>query len=429
MAKKYSKSVFVTLLAISISFSAVAQEKLLSEARQTTGNFSSQDITRYNIMVFQNNEIANKIRDKWEMQVQGLENRGASRGFLDDVYGVTKNSTFGLMSTGVTGMVSTGVNLLGNMLKSKKGEWKQIIQNENRFEKTLFMLENLNDFYSNISTTGALDPNFMSFNGFGCLQMRGNDTILYIACHLDTTEIALSHILRHSKFKLKLDTLIFNPSKCNLPNDSALHFSERQPFSFTQRKDLNLRIDINVTSSWINQAIQVYNDQKLGRFYLQFPIQEKYLDTDSIFRYYRGISREIAGCEILGDCFIVPRSYIGVRDNYGNFHDAWGTGQYKLSMTIKETCNITPEFEQNWKTDWKRRKKSQPGSFNIVQEIRQTWNKNASQWIVTILEAPANYATQEMLQSIGLTNGAQQSPSSNAAKTVQTNQATKKISQ
>lgn len=416
MVTKCFRSAFLLLLANCLCLLATAQNSTFSEDGTRLKEKASQDVAHYDILVFQNDQIAQKIKEKWEMQVQGLENKGASRGFLDDIYGVTKNSTFGLMSTGITSMVTTSIQLVGNMLKSKKGDWKQIIQKENRFEKKLFMLENLDDFYSDVSTTGALDPSSMSFNGFGCLQKRGNDTILYISCHLDTTEIAFSRILRHSKFELTLDTLIFNPLKCDLPNDSTLRFSERQPFSFEQRKDLNLRIDLDITSSWINQAIQIYNDQKLGHFYIQLPIQQKKLDTDGVFRYYRDVNIANTEYEIIGDCFIVPRSYIGVRDNYGNFHDAWGTGQYKLTMIIKETCNITSDFEKKWKTDWKRRKKRQSKPFNLVQTIKQTWDKNAGQWVMTILEAPANYATQEMLESIGFTDGAQKTASSNTSK-------------
>lgn len=419
MVTKCFRSAFLLLLANCLCLLATAQNGTFSEDGTRLKEKASQDVAHYDILVFQNDQIAQKIKEKWEIQAQGLENRGASRGFLDDIYGVTKNNTFSLMSTGITGIVTTGVQLVGNMLKSKKEDWKQVILKENRFEKTLFMLENLDDFYSNVSTTGALDPSSMSFNGFGCLQKRGNDTVLYISCHLDTTEIAFSRILRHSKFELTLDTLVFNPLKCDLPNDSTLRFSERQPFSFNQRKDLNLRIDLDVTSSWINQAIQIYSDQKLGHFYIQLPIRQEKLDTDSVFRYYRDANKVNTEYEIIGDCFIVPRSYIGVRDSYGNFHDAWGTGQYKLTMTIKETCNITFDFEKKWKTDWKYRKRRQSKPFNLVQTIKQTWDKNASQWVVTILEAPSNYATQEMLESIGFTNGPQQTTIGNTGKKAQ----------
>lgn len=368
----------------------------------------SGDVANYRIMVYQDAHVSARLKEKWSEQVENLAGGQARRGFLGDLFAVTKNSSYGLLTTGVTGLVTSGVNLVGNLFKSKKNEWRQVVQKENRFEKQLMMLENLDDFYSELSTSGAMDPGSMTFNGFGCLQKRGNDTVLYVSCHLDTTEVAFSRILRHSKFELTLDTLVFNPVKCDLPNDSSSLYSERPAFSFEQRQDLNLRIDVDVLSSWINQAVQVYNEQPLGHFYIQTPIDKSRLDTDGVFRYVRGRSGSDRVCDIVGECFIVPRSYMGVRDASGNFHDAWGTGQYKLRMSIKETCNITPAFESDWKTDWRRRKRKERRPFDLVRSIRQVWDKNAGQWVVTILEAPASYATQEMFQSLGLVSPVQQ---------------------
>ena len=398
----------------------LAQGPGIPPQRADVRGVPSLNVTNYNLFVYQDTCASLKLTDRWEEQVEGLRGHG-SRGFLDDLFSVTMSSATGLISTGITGLVSTGVNFVGNLVnykKNKKNQWKQAMLKENRFEKTLFMLENLDDFYSSISTTGALDPGSMSFNGFGCLQTRGQDTVLYISCRLDTSEVALSRILRHSKFQLRLDTLVFNPILCDLPNDSTAPFADRHLFSFSERTNLRLRIDLAVTSSWINQAIQVYNDHPLGNFSIDLSIKEEQLDADTVFRYY-ALQGERPGCEIVGDCFIVPRSYIGVRDAEGNFHDAWGTGQYKLSMTIKETCDINPAFERDknlWNADWKRRKRAQPQTFDIVQVARQVWDKNANRWIVTLLEAPAQYATQEVLQTFGLVDSQQtKAPSQGAA--------------
>ena len=65
---------------------------------------------------------------------------------------------------------------------------------------------------------------------------------------------------------------------------------------------------------------------------------------------------------------------------------------------------------------WKRRKRAQPQTFDIVQVARQVWDKNANRWIVTLLEAPAQYATQEVLQTFGLVENQQtKAPSQGAA--------------
>ena len=42
-----------------------------------------------------------------------------------------------------------------------------------------------------------------------------------------------------------------------------------------------------LSSSWINQAIQLHKDQELGLFTLTIPVNEKSLDANGVFRYVR----------------------------------------------------------------------------------------------------------------------------------------------
>lgn len=207
--------------------------------------------------------------------------------------------------------------------------------------------------------------------------------------------------MKHSKFELTLDTLVFNPYKCDLPNDSTMPYSMRVPFSFTNRDNLNLQISLNVMSSWINQAIQLHRDQTLGQFFVNVPINENTLDADSVFRFYRGSANNKTVCDITGESFIVPRSYIGVRDANGRFHDAWGTGQYKMSMTLRETCSNTEAFDKNWKADWKARKMNKGHKVDFGRAMRQLWDANGSKWVMSIVEAPAKMLTQDFLATIG----------------------------
>ena len=321
--------------------------------------------------------------------------------YLSNLLGQGLTAAKKAASTSLMGLVSTGVNMIGDMVRSKKNDWSAAVARENVFVKTLPMMENIEDFYSDVSFAGALDPSSLSFNGFGCLQKRDNDTVLYMVCHLDTTEYGVGRILKHSKFELTLDTLVFNPYKCDLPNDSTMPYSMRVPFSFTNRDNLNLQISLNVMSSWINQAIQLHRDQTLGQFFVNVPINENTLDADSVFRFYRGSSNNKAVCDITGESFIVPRSYIGVRDANGRFHDAWGTGQYKMSMTLRETCSNTEAFDKNWKADWKARKMNKGHKVDFGRAMRQLWDANGSKWVMSIVEAPAKMLTQDFLATIG----------------------------
>ena len=51
-----------------------------------------------------------------------------------------------------------------------------------------------------------------------------------------------------------------------------------------------------------------------------------------------------------------PRSYMGFRDENDEYRISFGTGEYKLSIELKETCDITEQYRKNWKRDRKQRK-------------------------------------------------------------------------
>lgn len=375
--------------------------------------FYPSNVEKYDLRVNTSNDVSKKISAAWQQQADALaaENRGA---FLDGLYAAGKTAAFGVLGQGGSAVFSATFSTLTSALKSKKSEWRQTVQKENKYEKKLFMIENIDDFYSNVSDAGALDPSGMSFNGFSCLQQRGKDTVLYVSCRLDTSEAALSRILKHSKFQLKLDTLVFTPGLCNLPNDSARSFAERKPFSFSERKSIFLTLDIEISSSWINQAVQIHNDVKLGKFAIGVPISEESLELDGKFRFIAGKDLKSGDCMVSGDCFIVPRSYIGVRDMQGIYHDAWGTGQYKTALTIKETCGISGSFEKNWKSDWKSRPKKSTLGHDLAQSVKQVWNKNSNSWICTLTEAPITYTKQQIQSALGVTPAATNQKTNNS---------------
>lgn len=382
---------------------------------------SDTDVTSYQVVVYQNEDMGDKFTEQWAQQMDGLTRNNTERGFLGDIFTVTKATGASMLTGQVTSLITTGVAAIGELTKSRKNKWQNMMKKANTFETTLMMLQNLEDFYSAMSTTSAMDPSAMSFDGIGCLQMRGRDTVLYLSCHLDTSVVAMSRIFRHSKFQLRLDTLVFNPVLCDLPNDSALKYSQRQHFNFEQRDNLRLRIEMAVTSSWINQAIQVVNDQPLGNFTIVVPIEEKSLDPDGVFRFFRGSpSNRVKNCNVTGECFIVPRSYVGVRDDEGNFHDAWGTGQYKVTMTLKETCTIAPEYlkGKKWREDYREYKRKTGDTFSmrkVSRSVTQYWDKNKGQWITTFLDAPAQFIASQGLDDLGVTEAAAAKPGASSA--------------
>lgn len=368
--------------------SIILLSAMFTQLPAQTANDKTHDTTRYDLALHQDSKVSEWLSDAWNKELASAGEN--SRGVLNDTYNVLKAQSMGLVSSTVSSVISMGVDLLFNAFRSKKADWRKLVEKECVFEKQISTIKHVNDFYSQVSTTSAMDPSGMAFNGFSCIQMRGPDTVLYVSCHLKDSELALQNIIRHSKFELELDTLIFQPQYCDLPNENCPYSERQQQFSFEDRGALNLEIDTKITSSWINQAIQVYNNQELGSFFMKVPVNKSDLDADGIFRYIKGrTDNKIENIEMAGDCFIVPRSYIGVRDSDGNYSDCWGTGEYMVTMNLKETCTITPEFEQKWKEDWKRRRTNKQMIIHqLKQTVSQSLVQNGKKCLVTVLETP-----------------------------------------
>ncbi|MDE5674331.1 MAG: hypothetical protein K2I44_03150, partial [Muribaculaceae bacterium] len=210
-----------------------------------------------------------------------------------------------------------------------------------------------------------------------------------------------ARMLHHSKFEVEIDTLRFNYAICDLPNDSLRGDPRsRIGFSFDKRKDLKFIVEASITSSWINQALMVFKDQPLGEFRIMASIDPTLIDEDGIFRYYaardKGSRKDV---RVSGDCFLVPRSYVGSTDMENN-QDSWGTGQYKVEMSVSEVCSINPNYymsdgkwdSDKWKPEWKKIKSRRRGQsfFNQALGLLSTQYED-SKWI-TILVDPAKTA-------------------------------------
>lgn len=349
---------------------------------------------------------------KLPKEIQQLNLDNTNRGFGSDILNATLNATKGIASGWVTSLVDMGITAIASLatINSRhKAEWEEIVQKENIFETKLATLSEINDFYNSISTSGPMDPKGMIFNGIGCLKTENGDTTFYISCHIDRKK--LDRIAKHSKFELVLDTLIISPLYSNLPNTNL-----DIPFSFDERKDYNFNMTIRVTSSWITSGALLQKDQLLGEFSINLPIDQTDLDSDGFLRYIRPAQEE-SKYPIVGECFIIPRSYMGYRDMHDIYHDQWGTGEYKISLSLKETCNTTESYQKNWKVDYKKRKKMKESnnfikkSWKIIQN--QQWDEMAQSWIITTLKAPAGIAKQTLNKAMGYE---QQIPPSNSTK-------------
>lgn len=356
--------------------------------------FASAQTVEYKTYIYTSDDLADDIQ-------RINDGQDDTRRFDVDLLNATFGAAKGIGAGYVTSFIDMGVNALGNLITRnarQKKEWEQMVKEENVWSMKINSVQDVKDFYRKPSTAGALDPLNMNFDGIGCLRTEGQDTVFFVSCHIDRSK--LHRIVNHSKFELVLDTLILSPRRSNLPNT-------RLPldFSFDERKNFNLSMNIKLTSSWFTDAIELHNDAPLGEFNISVPVSKADVDSAGFVRYVRQ-EGEPSKYAIVGESFIVPRSYMGYRDANGRYKNIWGTGQYKLSIELRETCDITPEYRANWKKDRKRRNKMMP-SDGLLSTVWQTissqhWDEITRSWVITTISAPADLLTKEIIDKSGL---------------------------
>lgn len=334
-------------------------------------------------------------------EIQQQSNELKSRGYLSDLFFASKEAVKGIGAGYVTSFIDMGVNAIGSLFTHNtrmKQQWEETVKAENVWQTQISTVSEINDFYKETSFDGAMDPKGMRFDGIGCLRKIDKDTVFYISCHIDRSKI--HRIINHSKFELVLDTLIVSPTHSNLPN-TYLDI----PYSFEERQNFTLSMNIKLTSSWMNEIVQLQKNQELGEFSINIPVDEKVLDNKGFLRYVRENDAQPA-YKVVGESFIVPRSYMGYRDAEDNFKNSWGTGEYKLSIELRETCDVTQHYRDNWKQDHKHRKGMQnkenllARSWQVISN--QQWDELTKSWVITTLKAPAGIITKDAIDKLGL---------------------------
>ena len=357
-------------------------------------SFATAQQVEYQAFIYTSEDLAEEI-------TRQSKEAADTRSYLGDLFNASKEAAKGIASGYVTSFIDWGVNAIGSLITRNsrlREEWEEMIKSENVYHTQIKTVSDMNDFYKEASFDGAMDPKGMRFDGIGCLRKEGEDTVFYISCHVDRSKI--SRIINHSKFELVLDTLIVSPTHSNLPNTPL-----GIPFSFDERKNFAISMDIKLISSWMNEIVQLQKNQVLGEFKISIPIGQELLDDKGFFRYVRKLD-ETPKYKIVGESFIVPRSYMGYRDENDYYKSSWGTGEYNLVIDIQETCDITEQYRANWKKDRKRRKKMMKGT-NVLTSTWQTiasqqWDELSQSWIITLLKAPADVITEDVIGKLGL---------------------------
>lgn len=454
------------LAALCAALSSQAQNAPQGGGGQGTQAGSAQ--RTFEIIVREDADQTNTRGISWEAQQRGLFSLGS------DMFTLYRSAVAEKFSNSSTNIISAGINLLYEKLASHRQDWMQAVQKECTYTKNLSMLTEVVDFYREPSTHGALDPTGIVFTGFGCRQyttaeassqpmqpteggggQQGamppqgggkaegapSDTVpvFYVYCNLRTDSVGRMRIMNHSKFIVEVDSVYFNPFACNLPNDStAASGSSHIDFDFEKRKDLVFTLTANITSSWMNEAIQVYRDVPLGEFKVTVRIDSAALNKDKVFTYDRNHEDSRKAKEkyitVEGESFIVPRSYVGMKDTI-SYASLWGTGQYKINMVVSETCSINQEHymqkdststkqvaqntdtsgkkskkqkkqKQKWNDEWKKewkiiKARQHSSSFwdTVKEQVVSEWK--GDEWITTIIEPASSSIISGVSSTLG----------------------------
>lgn len=425
--KKYIIPALVLLLAGTLQSSArPATRRTTPGTTADAANAVSRMERKFEILVHINDNASELEADNQRLRSLQSASGNQTRGIFLDLLKTGFGSSMTQKTVNATSNVlSLGLNYLTTALRGHRDEWLRTARQQCTLTKKLKSETTIEDFYAAPSTRGAMDPENLKFKGFGCRHYlectdqpgRGRE-VFFLFCKLRKDDEGMRHIVNHGKFVVDLDTLVFNPTFCGLPNDSSGGLAGR--FDFEKRKNLTLNMRVRIYSSWMNEAIIPSLDQQLGEFTITARIDRSKLRaihnpatglTDTLFVYDPNDPDFRRLVQISGDCFIVPRSFTGTGDGT-TYSPCWGTGQYRMEMDITESCQVNEDYymiresgngaavaaadgrpgnrkwdKAKWKTEWKAmnaRKKNTSFLGNLWASIVTAY-KGAG-WIETFTD-------------------------------------------
>lgn len=375
--------------------------------------------------------------------IDQIVNESTSRGLFTAVAASYLSSVAQKTVNATSNLLSLGVSYLAELIRKPSKDfqsWSEQKRIQCTYTKDLSSNETIDDFYYRPSVNGALDPRDLKFKGFSCANFiemansvedcRMGQDVFYISCKLRTDSLGISHMINHSKFLLEVDSLLFNPTYCNVPNTNQKQPLER--FSFEKYTDLKLKLKVKLFSSWINEAIMVTSDCQLGEFEIDVAVKPEVLQKrgeDNLFVYGPNCPDNKDLICVTGDSFIVPRSFVGT-----SAEPVWGTGQYRLAIEVSQSCLLNAEYyiddeyidivevgngkavnfanlpgykvwdKAIWKEEWRmmnKRKKSDSFLSNAWKEIKTAYI--GTNWVKELVDPAAtvllDYEATE-LQSI-----------------------------
>lgn len=351
-------------------------------------------ISRGTLKILSNEQMGDMVTSQWNQRSLWGDASKAAVGVL--------NSSFISSSSSLVELGVDQLYKLATRNKRRHNSWLEVVRKQNQWSDSITAVNDVKDFYSEISHVGAMDPSGMQFNGFDYRQDNEEGLAYHIHCSVDLSEEGIREITNHGNFRLVIDTLYINPYLCNIPNTDR---ESRRFYSFAFEdgaSSVSYTMGFVLTSSWMNQAIEYFRNQKIGEFSIALNLQESNLNaTDEnghkVFSYVRGdknYNQQVPS--ISGKSLIVPRSYIGrVADETNKIRDVWSTGEYNVKLTLSETRRIDDKIYWNdpkkspnyWKDDYSRRVNSV--SRTLYNWYIQSFGENGETIVTKIISASA----------------------------------------
>jgi hypothetical protein len=144
-----------------------------------------------------------------------------------------------------------------------------------------------------------------------------NDTAMIADFVLDTLNSA--EILNNSVFRLRLKELKMHYAKARVAN--------------SDQKKMNLDIEINFLTSYVNSEGVIFDNILIGKFYLllrEAPLDQK---QPGHAVYYDAMKDSL----LTGRSFIIPRSFGYHRDSYGEMKPSYSQGAYSIQVKVIES--------------------------------------------------------------------------------------------
>lgn len=300
---------------------------------------------------------------------------------VDRVVDVTSN----LLSLGI-GYVSDASN---SAKRSERfNDWRIAWKALNTYEHKLPVdTERYNDFYCTPSNQGPYDLKNLKFEGLECcyyietdesvnLREHGlgnghSQDVFFIKCSLRNDKTAMDLMARDKRFLLQVDSLVFYPDYCTIPNDGKNR--EKGHFSFEKSERLQLTLKIKFFTNLLKENGEEKQDLGCGEFVVQTAITPANLveiDGKQVFIYSRNSSnpRNEKAVSMSGYGIVIPRSYEGNRGGY-----LWDTGRYRVDVTLQESGLRNPKHY--FTAAAKKKLEKDPTSYLALYNDEKSWNR------------------------------------------------------